>query len=41
MTTIARLIFLSVEDPANSGETVAFLPAGAPAPATAAAATIH
>jgi hypothetical protein len=31
LTRIARLVFLSVEDLANSGEKVAFLPAGAPA----------
>ncbi len=30
-TRIARLVFLSVEDLANSGEKIAFLPAGAPA----------
>jgi hypothetical protein len=41
LTRIARLVFLSVEDVANSGENVAFLPAGAPAPATAAPAKIH
>jgi hypothetical protein len=39
LTKIARLVFLSVEDLANSGERVAFLPAGAPA--TAAAAKSH
>lgn len=31
-TRIARLVFLSVEDLANSPERVAFLPAGAPPP---------
>ncbi len=32
-TRIARLVFLTAADLANSGEKVAFLPAGAPAPA--------
>ena len=32
LTRIARLVFLSVEDLANSGEKVAFLPAGASQP---------
>ncbi len=40
-TRIARLVFLSVKDLASSGEKVAFLPAGAPAPATASASKIH
>jgi Zn-dependent M28 family amino/carboxypeptidase len=31
LTRIARLVFLSVENLANSGEKIAFLPAGAPA----------
>jgi Peptidase family M28 len=34
-TRIARLVFLSVADLANSGEKIAFLPAGGPAPAAA------
>jgi hypothetical protein len=41
LTRIARLVFLSVEDLANSGEKVAFLPAVAPAPTTAATTKIH
>ncbi|HTS25526.1 MAG TPA: M28 family peptidase [Bryobacteraceae bacterium] len=32
LTRIARMVFLSMEDLANSAERVAFLPAGAPAP---------
>jgi hypothetical protein len=40
-TRIARLVFLSVGDLANSGEKVPFLPAGAPAPTTAAGPKIH
>jgi hypothetical protein len=41
LTRISRLVFLSVDDLANSGEKVAFWPAGAPAPTTAAASKIH
>ncbi|MFZ3341588.1 MAG: M28 family peptidase [Terriglobales bacterium] len=41
LTRIARLVFLSVADLANSDEKVAFLPAGVPAPSTAAAPKIH
>jgi len=41
LTRIARLVFLSVEDLANSGEKVAFLPEGAPAPTGAAPSKVH
>ena len=41
LTRISRLVFLSVDDLANSGEKVAFWPAGAPAPTTASASKIH
>jgi hypothetical protein len=40
-TRIAKLVFLSAVDLANSGEKVAFLPAGAPAPETAGAPKVH
>ena len=40
-TRIARLVFLSVDDLANSGEKVAFLPEGASAPAVSAASKFH
>ncbi len=41
LTRIARLVFLSVEDLANSGEKVAFFPEGSPAPATTSSSKVH
>jgi hypothetical protein len=41
LTRITRLVFLSVEDLANSGEKVAFLPEGSPAPTTTSSSKVH